>query len=211
VQVLAEKVPDVLVTVLVSRVASRAGKGYASFFDRSQKDPLGALPESARERGMIALGPHLSSDEFHVSYAASELFGQLASGDPEVLRRVSLAWIVSGDPKQIRHYAESLKAEETEYLIEDEELVVSLLEAAQKQGDEFFKEIQSELHAVAMRGGRVGSPGEPPPRDVALRDKARAIAQKHAAGSLAHRFYQAVAASAQESIDRWRRRDEERS
>lgn len=210
IETLARRVPAGLVDTLVARVPRAAEDEFEAVLDPAQKDPLASLPESARERGMTALGACLGSEDFKVAHAASSLFHKLSTGDRTVMRRVHLAWLRSGRRDLILQVAESLRYKESEFLIEEEEIVVALLRAAELQGMEFLRDIESELHAVASRGTRSGVPGQPFERDVLLRERAGGISSRHEPGGLVARFYAAVARHAQDTIDSFQRINEER-
>ena len=211
IEYLSGRVPDAVVDMLVARVPREGSDNFEAVLDRTQKDPLGPLTDSARERGMIALGELLRSTEFPIAHAATDLFGKLATGDLESMRRVRLAWIQSGEEAKVSQAIDSLASEESEFLIQEEVIIVELLEAAERLGPEFLREAQSSLHAIGHRGVRTGGPGEPFSRDVALRDEASAIAARYPEHSTAGRFYRAVARGAQSTTDYHRRREDELS
>ena len=67
----------------------------------------------------------------------------------------------------------------------------------------------SSLASSALFGTRSGTPGQPMPQDVAIRDQASAVATQFAVGSPTYRFYDLLAKDAEASIKSGLLRDEE--
>ena len=76
-------------------------------------------------------------------------------------------------------------------------------------GDDSYRSVSSSLAQCALSGTRSGTPGQPMPQDVAIKDQASAVAAQFSAGSPPYRFYNSLAGSAEGSIRNQLLRDEE--
>jgi hypothetical protein len=204
--------PTKLVDMLLARVQAAAAKTtwrYEAVPERKQDDCLAGLPASERTRGLVALGTLLRATDFQIQHAAQELFARLGGGAPRVQREVRLAWANSRDPELILCAGESFRGEPATALLAEEEVVASILRAAEAIGSELVRTVRSEFAALAASGVRIGTPGQPAPLDVQIRDQARAIAAKYGAGSIEASFYSSVADQTQDAIDWLLQRHEE--
>jgi hypothetical protein len=173
-----------------------------------QGNPFHSLPKPTRKRGMIELGTLLQGDDVLVAYNARRLFSLLAQGDPELVNEVRSSWVSSNDPRLIVQAAKSFREEEPEALFTHQEFTVNLIRAAARVGGETYYEVRGTLIGVTHNGLRRSMPGEPPPRDIEIRDRARGVAAGLAENSPEHEMYTQIA----ESMDDWIRRmaEEER-
>lgn len=67
-------------------------------------------------------------------------------------------------------------------------------------GDDCVRAIGGGLHSAAMRGVRMGTPGQPYQEDVEQRDKATELAETLSLGSIEHQFYRSLASTAESRI-----------
>ena len=74
-----------------------------------------------------------------------------------------------------------------------------------------YQSVSSNLSRSALSGIRSGTPGQPMPEDVAMRDQAAAVASRFDSGSPTFRFYDSLAKSAEAKIRYQLLRDEELS
>ena len=142
---------------------------------------------------------------------------------PELFREISLGfkslsalnvlneWINSGCPDNIESAAHLLLRAHPGFVFENVEFVSNLLERAHLARDETSTIVGSYLTGSAISGTRAGTAGEPLPQDVALRDKALAVAGQFALGSPQNRFYDSLAKGAEATIRDQMLRDEEMS
>jgi hypothetical protein len=167
-----------------------------------QGNPFHALPKATRKRGMIELGAVLQGENGIVAYDARRLFFLFAAGDPELVSQVRLCWVRSNDAKLILQAAESFGEEEPEALFTDQNFVVELIRAASAIGGELHDTVRSVLIGVTHNGLKRSTPGEPPPRDVEIRDRARQAAASMPEQSPERELYDQIA----KNMDEWLRR-----
>ena len=118
-------------------------------------------------------------------------------------------WVNTEIPDKIKSASQLIFRAPGEFVFENVEFVSNLLERAHVASEETFVEVSGNLMASASSGGRSGTPGEPFPEDVALRDNASAVAGQFAIGSPANRFYASLAQNAEATIRDHLLRDEE--
>lgn len=164
-----------------------------------QGNPFHGLPRTTRLRMMTELGMLLQGESGVVAYDARRLFAQLAESDPQLVSGVRRSWVESGEAKLILQAAESFGEEEPETLFTEREFVIALIRAASTAGAETLKDVQGTLGAVAHNGLRQSSGGEPSPRDIDIRDRARRTAGELPEGSPERATYTMIA----QDMDDW--------
>ena len=140
---------------------------------------------------------------------------------PELFREISLdfksdaalnvlnEWVDSGNPEKIKAASKLTFRAHQNFVFDNVEFVTNLLERAHSANEETFFEVGGNLMVSASSGGRSGTPGEPFPEDVALRDNASAVAGQFPVGSPANRFYASLSQRAEATIQDHLMRDEE--
>lgn len=206
--------PDLVVDVLLARVerADQRREEYEAIPFRVQRDFISPLPADVRRRGLFRLGAYLRlRGQFRVQHAAQQLFARLGGGDSGIKRAVRLEWASSGDSALVLCAAQSFRDESPEVLFTEEASVAAILGAATRLGADVFQSAQSEMLCASANGVRTGTPGQPMPQDVAIRDQARAVAARYDRGSVEAEFYEAIVRQAEASIEHHLRIHEENS
>ena len=138
------------------------------------------------------------------------LFREVSFGfTSEASLNVLNEWINTGSPEKIKSASQLIFHAPPEFVFENVEFVSNLLGRAHVANDETFVEVSGYLMTCASSGSRSGTPGEPFPEDVALRDNASAVAGQFPVGSPANRFYASLARSTEATIQDHLLRDEE--
>lgn len=118
-------------------------------------------------------------------------------------------WINSGDPERVEAASLLLTDAPSDFIFTNSAFVSTLLERAYAAGEECYRSVGSNLYQIAVSGVRSGTPGQPMPQDVELRDKSRTIATTLPVASPVRRFYDELAKHADASIKDDLARDEE--
>jgi hypothetical protein len=118
-------------------------------------------------------------------------------------------WINSGDPARIQLAARLVSHAQPEFTFKHVGFIANLLERAYAAHTDCYQDVACSLESSARSGARFGTPGQPRPQDVALRDQALEVASQYDAGSPPYRFYTSLAESAEASIKSRLLRDEE--
>jgi hypothetical protein len=105
----------------------------------------------------------------------------------------------------------SLREEEPEFLFQQRDVICELLRAAEACGPDMLRDVRSELHCVAFNGIRTSSPGDPPERDLALRDAALEAAAACPERSVERNFFGSLATLLEENANAVVRRFKEES
>lgn len=203
---LSGSVPGEVVDMLIDRVrdAGRRLDGFDAVPRSGQDDYLASLPPNERDRGLIALGEHITSGDGWVQMAAWALFAQLSRGDAETSRRVRMAWAGTGEERLILAAALSFSNESKETLFTEEDTVLAILRAGEACGAEMSSSVQDALYCTTSTEMHWGTSEE-----VAVRDQAVSRAEKYPPGSVEAGFYARVAAGAQFRIDHVAQREAE--
>ncbi|MXX25387.1 MAG: hypothetical protein F4Z82_08100 [Caldilineaceae bacterium SB0668_bin_21] len=140
---------------------------------------------------------------------------------PQLFREVSLdfesaaslkvldEWINSEDAARIQSAAHLVSRAQPEFVFKNVEFTTNLLERALTAGSDCYRSVASNLMSCAISGPRSGTPGQPMPEDVAMKDKASEVKSQFDAGSPPYRFYDSLANFAEASIREDLLRDEE--
>jgi len=129
-------------------------------------------------------------------------------GHPVVMR-VLAEWVESGESKKIEAASSLLRSAPSDFVFDNVDFVQSLIEKSYDAGQECYRGVSGHLYSSAISGTFWGTPGEPTPRDLALRDRASEMAGRFPMGSPVHRFYRALVEHAEASIRDGLARDEE--
>lgn len=137
------------------------------------------------------------------------LFKEVSLGySPESLAVLG-EWIESGREAKIVDAAALLHEADSDFVFAHHDFVVKLIQRAHAVGEDCLQKVESNLFASAASGVRAGTPGEPMPQDVELRDRASSTAREFVVGSPEHSFYEKLARHADQEIRRHLLEDEE--
>jgi hypothetical protein len=137
----------------------------------------------------------------------TNLFKLVSSSFDRTTIRVLEEWIMSADEEQLKATAHLLREANNNFVWDNKEFVVKLLEQAQKHGDDCYKSVCSSLYSSVIQGEKSGTPGEPFPRDIRQRDRAEKTMANLPPGSPAQKFYKNLYKSALNEIKRQTERD----
>jgi hypothetical protein len=109
-------------------------------------------------------------------------------------------WIRTGDRIKVEAAALLLKSAPSNFLFEQIDFVVEILENAHAVSEDCYKNVGSDLFSCAVTGLREGTPGEPKSHDVNILDRAREALKRLQPGSPGYRFYQSLVQYAEKEI-----------
>lgn len=109
-------------------------------------------------------------------------------------------WFRTGDEQQFQTAVELLGSATRNMFLNRIEFTVNLVERAADFGDDCLRSVSSMLYSIVVYGSKFGSPGEPFPQDIQIRDRCREILSQCRAGSASHRFFSDVLAGAERNI-----------
>ncbi|MFL1901186.1 helix-turn-helix domain-containing protein [Streptomyces tauricus] len=133
---------------------------------------------------------------------APELFWILAGSADELTLSLLLEPYQEGDSELAYAAAPLLSKLPTNIVWEQVDFVVMLLKTASRLSEELFRRTAGSLHSAVFSGFRFGTPGQPYPEDVDIKERAQRIRAGLPRGSAVDLFYKALMDSAQHSIDR---------
>ncbi len=169
--------------------------GFARRLDGFARDP--GYPEMLRQVRDRALERNRPG-----RFLVPKLFRELTLNFTTDYLPVLDEWIEDGHEDRLMAVAELLRESPHDLVFEQAGLVEKLLDAASAVGEACYRQIAGLLSTPSVIRGRQGVVGQPFPQDVALRDRASAMANTCRPGSPAWRFYMSLAESAEGSIRR---------
>ena len=175
------------------------------------KDPLTGLSASPdQERILRELRDTSLEPGWSVKFWVPQLFREVSSDfGSDASLKVLNEWINSGDAHRIKSAAHLLEGAPPMFVFKQTEFVSNLLECAHAESLDCYLSVTGSLASCTLSGSRSGTPGQPMPQDVAMKNQASEIANKFDAGSATHGFYMLLAESAETSIRDQLLRDEE--
>jgi len=134
--------------------------------------------------------------------AASDNFGSTAIN-------VLHEWIENNDPLELKAVAYLVSDAPRNFVFDKIEFVAELLEKAFNIGDDVYKDICSYLYKSAVYHSKSGSPGQPFPEDIEVRDKSKMAIDMFPIGSPTWQFYNDLINAAKSDIKHTIERNEE--
>jgi hypothetical protein len=89
-----------------------------------------------------------------------------------------------------------------EFLWVNYENVLNILSLANKNGQDCFEKVKSNLFGIALDGTKSGSVGQPFPSDIELRDNSKIVLEKLSPASIGYSLYSGLYNYAVQEIDR---------
>lgn len=216
---LSEENPDVLLSLLVSRVERAEDLAPEEVGLGGSYDPLPhhwdcplrvsspqvVAPLLRRVRTWIAE----KSGDWHRGRWGGEILAAFGTGFPEVVLAVLDEALASGQIDQVEAAAAILGETPQALIWEHPDFVARALRASATFGEDTERSMRGGLHGATMRGGRAGPVGQPFPEDLQQRDRASEILANLSPGTIEHRFYSSLVASAEQSIQWSLERDDD--
>jgi hypothetical protein len=181
---------------------------YASFltFPTRSADPAARQAALRTVRDATA---ELAPTDVRTDWWFSDLFVALAGGWDETSLAVLTDWVESGEAQKIARVAQLLRQADPDFVFDHEAFTVALLHAADVAGEATLEAVDRSLHCTTSDRGGSGTPGEPMPHWIELRDRARQRRDAHPAGSAAAAFYASLEQDASWMIEHDRKSWEE--
>jgi transcriptional regulator with XRE-family HTH domain len=132
---------------------------------------------------------------------AGELFNAMFGPfDGELLGFIQ-DWIDVGTAADMRIISQIFNEVHSNFVFEQRIFVFRFLDRAGQHGREVLDDAVSALFRSAITGPRSGTPGEPFPQDLVLRDEAEKVLQEIPRFAPAYRLYEALKNNAKENIN----------
>lgn len=143
----------------------------------------------------------LKSDSWKRASHGSELFAQIVGALDTQAFAVLLDLIRSNDGVRIRLAVELLHHANRHFVLEHPDFVEATIKIAQDVDEDTRRVLIYGLHGPAVYGMRSRAIGVDDPDEVALRDGAAALAQRHPTNSCVRSFYEDVARQATRRLE----------
>jgi hypothetical protein len=208
------RLPRLVVEMLLSRIAR-------SDEDMNSYQPLPPLGLNHRLEGLVTCTEHKDllrvvrdrilkvGNSLEGHWYLPKLFEEVSVQFSQTSLEVLNEWIESGKSEEVIAASRLLKEAYPNFVFVQEAFVANILEKAHANSDDCYRTVASNLMGVAISGERMGTPGEPFPQDIALRDQSREAASRYLSGSPVYRFYETLQRSTEASIKDQLARDEE--
>lgn len=143
-----------------------------------------------------------SEKDNQFEHRAGELFDAMFSPLDEELLRFIQDWIDVSTPADMRIITQILNESRPNFVFDQRAFVIRFLDKANQHGKEVLDNAVSALCSSAISGVRSGSPGEPFPQDIKMRDEAEKALQEISRFAPARRLYESLKKYAEAEIKR---------
>jgi transcriptional regulator with XRE-family HTH domain len=120
----------------------------------------------------------------------------------DLMARFAAALLPRADALDLRLISEMIRRADHDFVFQHTELVVALLERCEALDVDLTEEVRNTLYFGASEGMRSGNWGEPYPRDVEDRARAKAVLERLSIMSPAYELFDDIRRSAEENIKR---------
>ena len=194
-----------VVGLLIARIREKGNEGtrYRALPIMGFREPLIGLAASPDHESILR----------EIRDTSLEPGGAGAYWIPQLFREVSLdfesaaslkvlnEWVTSGDAARIQSAAHLVSRAQPGFVFKNIAFTANLLERAHTAGSDCYQSVTSNLRSSALSGTRSGTPGQPMPEDVDIRDQASEVKSQFDAGSPPYRFYDSIVKSAKAFIE----------
>jgi hypothetical protein len=200
----SHKRPRPVFDLLIRRIQSGRNFGYGAYHPVPQQGTrhrLGGIIESSEHSGLLrevrnsALGAPWAARQ-----AYPHLFRLISAEYCKLSIDVLLEWSELRDCEKLKTIAHLMTAAPSVVIFRESVLVENLLLSAKLVSDLCLHEISVDLVDAAMGRSRSGTPGQPYPEDIAIRDRAATAIAKAAPGTATHDYYSDLFQRAERSI-----------
>jgi len=196
-----------ILDLLLARVTTEGG-AHLSLED-SDVDLLGGAQGEELLRLLRRVRDAALGADGSLEWQLAHLYWVLANNIDASLA-VLLEWLVEGDEVRVEAALALVTEMPWPATVSHPTFVEEALAAAQERGPESLAKVRGALFsATVMAGSHSRTLGQPPPRDVRLRDDGRACAERFAPDTPARRFFEAVVSQAEANIAQAAVEDEE--
>lgn len=154
-----------------------------------------------------------AQDGYRFQSSAAELFALLFGPFDAHLTAVLQDWLKSADTQQLKCMERLVAQAHPEFVFEQPVFIEQLLQQARQQGPKVLRDMRSALYSASVHRSKQGTPGQPFPQDVKLRDQAIAALQRTPRFSPVYELYEALKKNAEGeikySLERAAREDDE--
>ncbi len=204
---LSEAFPYQLAGFLMARV-EHAAKEDSWSYRPCNYGPYGHVP--LRFRKSSEVGPLVnfvwewmklgSDNNYHFEHRAGELFETMFRPFDAELVNVIQGWIDSSTLSDMRRIARILCEVPQTFVFEQREFVIRFLERAKLCGKDVLDIALDALYRSSTSGVKHGTPGEPFPEDVNMKNKAETTMSELSRFSPAYKLYEQIKLSAEHCI-----------
>ena len=139
---------------------------------------------------------------YQFKHCSCELFSVMFFPLDDALLSLIQDWIEFSTPEDIRIISQVLSESHSNFVFEKRAFVTLFLDKAKQHGKELLNTAVSALYRSAITGLKRGSPGEPFPEDILMRDESEKALQEIPRFAPAYRLYESLKKHAETDINR---------
>jgi hypothetical protein len=208
------RAPHAVVEMLIRRIERQERDGYQSGFSplpfHTMHDTFSGLAGTDRQRELLCRVRDYSLGKKGLPLSLlADLYRDLSGGYGPAGTEVLAEWLLHGNPEKMKTAATLLEEAPSQFVFDHLELVVPTLDRAEASGDEWLRRLSSAFFRIAASGMRSGTPGQPFPQDITLRDQCQEVLRRLPVGGPTYRLFRDLLKEADQNIVRAVQDDEE--
>jgi len=207
------RLPLVVVELLLTRV-DLAGKGEGDEkyqpLPYSTRQLLKGFSKSKHYRDVLRkVRDKILGRGWQIKFWVPKLFKLISNNFDPIGLEVLLEWVESKEKSKIEGVAIIIESAPENFVFVNSEFVSKTLSVASRYGDDFVKVIKNALSHSTVFRSKHGTPGQPMPEDVELKEKSEVMLTKYPVGSLEYDLYKSLNEHAEKEIEDQLKRDQE--
>ena len=158
------------------RIGTAIDPGTSRCHSEPLHDTFSGLAGTDRHRELLCRVRDYSLDKKGLTLKSlADLYRDVSQQYGPVGVDVLADWLVKGNQGQMETAAALLEETSTQFVFDQLELVVRALDRAEAFGNECLRKVAGVFYKIAMSGIRSGTPGQPFPQDIALREQCQKL------------------------------------
>jgi hypothetical protein len=208
------RVPHAVLDMFFRRIERQEREGYWSGYQpvpfQALHDTFSLLAGTERHREVLRrIRDHSLGKRGLALSLLAELYRDASQHYGPTGIEVLADWLLHGDAEQMKAAAALLEEATSRFVFDYLELVSGVLDRAEGFGDGWTQRLGFVFYRIATSGMRSGTPGQPFPQDIKLRDRCQELLPRLRKGSPVSELFQDVLRTAERNIEEEIQEDDE--
>jgi hypothetical protein len=201
-----ERTPHAVVDMLLRRIDRQEREGYLSDFRpvpfQALHDTFAGLAGTNQHRELLCrVRDYSLGKEGLTINLRADLYRDVSQRYGATGIEVLAEWLLNGNQEQLEVATALLEEAPSGFVFDQIDLVSRVLDRAEGFGDGCSRAVAWFFYKIATSGMRTGTPGQPFPKDIALRDRCQEVLAKLPVGCAASRLFRDVLSKADRDIE----------
>jgi transcriptional regulator with XRE-family HTH domain len=207
------RLPLVVIKLLIKRIelskARKTGEKYQPL-SYSSKTLLKGFNSNPYYKDVLREVRNKILDRtWQTGFWVPKLFKSVSNNFDDVGVAILLEWIDSGKKERLEGIGKIIEDAPENYIFQHPDFVTKMFSAAKPYGPDFLKSVRNSLVSSTVFRSKHGTPGQPMPEDVELKENSEKMLLKYSRGSLEYELFESLLRHAKREIDDQLKEDRE--